>query len=598
MDFVNESAATQPENTQPENQADNLPPDNEQPNNAKLETEANQLLSSAAQPPLPLENIRLESEAIQSPAPAATEQVADTPAPNLNWNERTIEQSRLTVSRRHGKSPGESKQPRVAIRQALDAEFAFRIDKGSGMRLFAPAGTTNPFELKQFTLTDDTINGICLDLAEAKVANSRPLVEQVICSPQVSLPINLPVEQLNYLEQRYDGKDHLSELIECCFTDSPVLFRAMFTKWLVGVVAQAFGAQRNEYAFVFVGTQGCGKTGFFERLLWHGQHYVAPATAFNFGNKEHMLLLASRVLILLDEMSAYGKKTDLDQLKAAFSLNDVTTDKKYQEVGTYPRRGSFAGTTNKQDFLRDVTGDRRFMVFELEKYDQPRFNSIDKMQLWGQLTRMHKQGFVTRLTTEEIEANMARNTESYSMEKTEDYFIEEHFKVTGKPEHFVTNRTMFELIDDFNDKLSSKTFGINRTTVAAMLKRLGVLCNQQGRVGGVNQKGYRGLQLIGDWLSDNPTDKKAVKGVAEHMRDIIRADPPRVVPTPEEAAAAKKVYDKAQEERRQAREKLERQQREERKTDGLTPDFLAKFNGGDDDDAGDNDDTFAGLDLV
>lgn len=408
-------------------------------------------------------------------------------------------------------------QPRVAIRNALNANIAFYIDLGSGKRLKGRAGETNPFLLTPFTLTDDTINTICLDLAEAKVANSRPMVEQVICSNQVSKPINLPMAQLNHLEARYDGKDYVAELIDCCTTDSPALFAAMFKKWLVSVVAQVFDiSRRNEYAFVLVGAQGCGKTGFFERLLWHRQHYAAPATAFTFSNKEHMLLLTSHVLILLDEMSAYGKKTDLDQLKAAFSLSEVTTDKKYQEAGTYARRGSFGGTTNKQDFLRDVTGDRRFLVFELESYDQPRFNAIDKNQLWGQLTRLYKEGFVTRLTSAEIAANIARNMDSYSMEKTEDYFIEENFVVTKNPDHFVPNREMFKLIDGYNKNLASKTFGISRTIVAAILKRQGVLTNVQGRDkgdGNKNSRGLQGLQLKADWQREE--DKRIVREANE-----------------------------------------------------------------------------------
>ncbi|TDN38584.1 VapE domain-containing protein [Hymenobacter sp. UV11] len=407
------------------------------------------------------------------------------------------------MSKSDDKPKASKVQPRVAIRNALNANKAFYIDLGSGKRLHGPASETNPFRLTPFTLTDDTINTICLDLAEAKVANSRPMVEQVICSNQVSKPINLPMAQLNHLEACYDGKDYVAELIDCCNTDSPELFAAMFKKWLVSVVAQVFDiGRRNEYAFVFVGAQNCGKTGFFERLLWHRQHYVAPATAFTFSNKEHMLLLTSHVLILLDEMSAYGKKTDLDQLKAAFSLSEVTTDKKYQEAGTYPRRGSFGGTTNKPDFLRDVTGDRRFWVFELASYDQPRFNAIDKMQLWGQLTRLYKEGFVTRMTDAETKANIKRNQVSYSMEKVEDYFIEDNFVVTKNPDHFVSNRAMYLLIDGYNKNLASKTFGISRTTVAAILKQQGVLANMQGRdkgAGNKNSRGYQGLQMKTDW---------------------------------------------------------------------------------------------------
>jgi hypothetical protein len=470
MDFTEEPAAEQPENTQPANES-----------------------SEQSTPPTPP----------VKPAPDA-QVIAAT----------ALRNAMLAAERKARKEgsmpPKEEKAKRVVVMQELGLRFNFFKDEGSGRRYYGPAGTNEPFLYKLFTLTDDTINGICLDLSMANVSNSRQLVQEVICTPQVSRPINLAQEQLDYLEQHYDGRDHLAELIACCTTDSPPLFRAMFTKWLVSVVAQVFDtSRRNEYAFVFVGAQGCGKTGFFERLLWHRQHYVAPATAFTFSNKEHMLLLTSHVLILLDEMSAYGKKTDLDQLKAAFSLSEVTTDKKYQEAGTYPRRGSFAGTTNKQDFLRDVTGDRRFLVFELEKYDQDRFNAIDKRQLWGQLTRMYKRGFQTRLTSAEIEVNMARNTDSFSMEKTEDYFIEQHFVVTENDKHFVSNRQMFYLIDTFNKDLSGKTFGIGRSTVAALLKRRGVQTNVQGRDGGVNSRGFRGLQLLDNWIRDNPVDIKA-----------------------------------------------------------------------------------------
>lgn len=460
------------------------------------------------------------TEQIDSPLPASEEAGTTLPAEVVSNAKaaaaKTVQAAQIEAKQKilraelnglnklHRTETKPKKDPRLEMRDALKDRWRFRMDLNSGRRYVARAGVDNPFGYKQFDPTDDTINGICLELAENGLVSSTGLAQSVICTPQVSRPINMTVEQLDYLEREYKGLDPLADLIACCDTDDSELFMQLFTKWLVSVVAQVYdNFKRNDYAFVFVGEQGCGKTGFFERLLWRREHFVSPATAYNFSNKEHMMLLTTHTLVLLDEMSAYSKKADLNQLKAAFSQSEITTDPKFKNTTTFPRRGSFAGTTNHADFLRDDTGDRRFLVFTLHSYDQKRFNAIDKMQLWGQLTQMYKAGFNTLLTQEEIRQNIARNLANYSMEKIEEYFIERYFVVTGDKKDFVSNAEMFCCEEEFNKALSGKRFGLSRSTINNRLRMIGVKPNHSKRTGNSVEKGYQGLALLTEMLLES-----------------------------------------------------------------------------------------------
>ncbi|GGF26280.1 VapE domain-containing protein [Hymenobacter cavernae] len=270
----------------------------------------------------------------------------------------------------------------------------------------------------------------------------------------------------------YDGQDYLQDLLDSIQTDSQELFKVQFKKWLVSLVAQAFEKDRNDYVFVLVGQQGSGKTTIMENLLWDDK-WFASMPDFSFGNKEHRLLMATKVLILLDEMHQYSKASDVRQLKAGMSQSKITADKKFQESGDYSRAASFAGASNSSDFLRDDTGDRRFLVFNQVGLDLEKYKSVDKRKLWGQLVYLFKSGFDYKISQAEIKDIVSRNLENYTVHKPEDTFISEMLEVTQDQQDFLSNIELEQLVNSYMVNYNLRGYGISISTVKAKLKLLG-----------------------------------------------------------------------------------------------------------------------------
>lgn len=64
----------------------------------------------------------------------------------------------------------------------------------------------------------------------------------------------------------------------------------------------------------------------------------------------------------------------------------------YQTISqSYTRRASFAGTVNKKQFLTDLTGNRRFLCFEVENIKLN--HQVPMNQLYAQLLHLFKTGF-------------------------------------------------------------------------------------------------------------------------------------------------------------------------------------------------------------
>jgi hypothetical protein len=390
-----------------------------------------------------------------------------------------------------------NKVTQMDIRDAVKQLYDVYFDEGSGQYYYATPGNLNPFEFTPFTEKSTFLNELLGDLEGVNLFISKGKLAETLFNKMTYKGIDYLPLQMDWLAAHYDGKDHLSKLISSLTTEDNTLFDAQFRKWIVNVVAQVYDTNpsaRNDAAFILVGAQGLGKTGFFEFLLWSPKWFVTKSD-FNFNNKEHQLLMNSKVMILLDEMSSYNK-ADIKDLKGVFSKTVINADKKYQEAADYKRNASFAGCSNNSDFLRDDTGDRRFLVFQMFDYDRAVYNAVDKAQLWGQLVTMYKGGFDYKFDREEIEQTIARNLSQYTVHKPEDTFIHDCLVVTGNAADYLSNGDLEKLLNEYKHDNHVRDF-MTISTIRAKLKLMGATVGQQKKVAGKVVKGYSGVRVVG-----------------------------------------------------------------------------------------------------
>jgi S-adenosylmethionine:tRNA-ribosyltransferase-isomerase (queuine synthetase) len=389
------------------------------------------------------------------------------------------------------------KVTQMDIRDAVKQRYTVYLDEGSSTYYYAPIGTTDPFLFTAFTAKSTFLNKLLGELETVGIFISKSKLEETLLNEHTYTIINYLTMQLDWLADHYDKQDHFAKLLTCINTGEDALFAYSLKKWMVNLVAQIYqdGEKSiHETVFVLVGDQNEGKTGFFKSLLWSDKWFTAPIN-YDFQNKEHLLMMNSRALILLDEMAAYGK-ADVRQMKGALSSPKVSADKKFCDTADYIRNASFCGCSNNTDFLKDDTGDRRFLVFNINSpvvWDI--YNSVDKMQLWGQMVKLFKSKFDYKFSNEEVKERIQHNMAAFTMHKPEDTFIVQCLDVTGESTDYLSNADLDVLLNDYK-KVYNVREHLNISSIRAKLKMAGVKVGEARKIQGKTVKGFTGVRSV------------------------------------------------------------------------------------------------------
>lgn len=142
---------------------------------------------------------------------------------------------------------------------------------------------------------------------------------------------------------------------------------AVMERMMIGAVARALKPGCDmDWMPILVGSQNLGKTAFFQYLTpppRHGEDISWTTTLQQSmaAIKEKPHILHAGWLVFLDEIERYFERRYVEDLKNMVSTKSDYSAKKYQNELHYKRSFILVGATNNRDFLRDPTGNRRFM---------------------------------------------------------------------------------------------------------------------------------------------------------------------------------------------------------------------------------------------
>ena len=250
------------------------------------------------------------------------------------------------------------------------------------------------------------------------------------------------------------------------------LWRACFKKWLVAMVASWMKDEVvNHQVLVLIGRQGIYKTTWLEHLIPpHLRAHACKLANSNDLNKDERLRIAEFGLISLDEIDSMNNR-ELNQLKSVITATDVNERAAY--AYTKERRvrlASFCASGNRRDFLTDITGNRRWLPFEVEEIQNPFFTTLPYERMYAQAWALAQDPlFCYWFELDEIEV-LEEHNQHFRDESNEEQLLPILFDVPaeGKGEFMTTAQISERLV----------SYGNIKKPMA--LGRLGVLMGSMG----------------------------------------------------------------------------------------------------------------------
>lgn len=202
---------------------------------------------------------------------------------------------------------------------------------------------------------------------------------------------------------QWDGVERLERwTLTYLGADDTPYNREVGKRWLISGVARIWGAGpdcKADCVLILEGEQGLQKSTAFRVLStpWFLDDLR------QFGTKSAAEKIAGRWIIELAELTAMNEVTT-EACKSFFGQTmDCFRPAYGRRVIDAPRQCIFAASTNKNVFLKDETGDRRYWPVSCTKIDIERLKR-DRDQLWAEAQHLYHSGHVWWLDTPELQA--------------------------------------------------------------------------------------------------------------------------------------------------------------------------------------------------
>ena len=304
----------------------------------------------------------------------------------------------------------EEKDRFETIRKWLEERFEFRLNTISEQIEVRPKGD----EILWKDMDDRQLDSLLTELHADKVYVSKANLETYIGSAMISPaynPITAFAESLKPWNPRQ--KDYIKELFDhlgLTENEHHDFLIEMAKKWYVWLVAVATDQETsNQIMLILSGEQeGTGKTyfvqSFLPRPLRRYLHHVVELARYK--DKDELLALARNIVCFIDEIQLNA--TTLNKLKNFVGGGAATAVTERTQYGHFAARrkvhASWISTTNREVFLPESSGDRRFVVLQIAKRGRD-YKTLPQERAFaeGYYLATHPKAFSLEITPDEIE---------------------------------------------------------------------------------------------------------------------------------------------------------------------------------------------------
>ena len=368
----------------------------------------------------------------------------------------------------------------------LNQFFDFRFNTVTGRAEFKEK-TATTFKIVQ----DYDLNSICRKLNLSHIPIGADPLARLLKSefaPQFD-PFKEYYESIPAWNLQTDYIAQLADTVQLKHPQEQQIWHEYLMKWIVAAVGCAIDPDiNNQTCLTLVGPQGYYKSTWLNRLLPDRLSGYLHVGTIDPTNKDTMIHLSECFLINLDELETLNKH-ELGSLKSIMTMTENRIRRPYGHFADHMiRRASFVGSINKDSFLADETGSRRFLVFEVDTIDAN--HGIDMDKVHAQAYYLFKSGFRYWFDRNETAAVNTRNKE-YSIQTTEDELVAKYC-MPG-------SATEWETATDFAQSISTRYNYPLKTSSARdfgyALRKAGFTTKKVGGITHYSVSLYQSLQI-------------------------------------------------------------------------------------------------------
>jgi hypothetical protein len=275
----------------------------------------------------------------------------------------------------------------------------------------------------------------------------------------------------------WDGKDRIHEMCTHLNIKEPLTnqcFEDIFKEWCSNMYAKIYEPETTQnLCIVLSGAQGIGKDVWIDSFFWILKSYINGVEIDKHGGVKKFRE-SSRYLAIAF-ISEFDKLCQLDpaELKELVTSNRYRADFKYERSQSYVNRTSILGATNSVSRLKDVSGNRRFMIFELDggvgqaiRWKYPKYDKRYSLYILSQIKELAAGNYQACPEHKEM---VARKIEVYTPENPIEDLIDDAVvrlekinKWNGKQVWQASDKEFREIILDLSRDHSMKPTDIKR----------------------------------------------------------------------------------------------------------------------------------------
>lgn len=331
---------------------------------------------------------------------------------------------------------------------------------------------------------------------------------------------NPVMEYMEKAAENWDGRKRINQMLQVYLGAEDIdLVSKIAEMWLVGAVAKVYEPYAKfDYVLDLVGGQGVGKTSLLQKL--GGEWYTDAVT--DFANKDNYDIMLKALIVNDDEMVA-SNRMSFAETKAFISKTSLRFRKPYMKrTEEFAKNFVLARTTNQKEYLKDKTGERRFLPvlanMEKQKKHPMEIEPETIEQIWGEAVTIYRAGAdlmfdketeeqleiyrETFMYRDEVELQVLEYLEMPISDNWSSWSIQQQHQYTSK---YFDNSGEFEAGTKKLEKVSTREMMYNLFMRNSNDKKLSTKINMimdnhpgwekgQFRIGGKNTKGFKRIK--------------------------------------------------------------------------------------------------------